>query len=150
MLAAGVLAKRARLAPRESRFLREHLCWTETELANQLGVTPETVARWEKGEEPMGPVADRLLRMLAARELGIRAPRDLEAIASVEAPLDLRVRFGPEGWHRVDPVDPAEAWAKAPAEERAAVLEALAPERFDERRRGLAEAAIAVLKLAAA
>ena len=41
--------------------------------------------------------------------------------------------------------DPAAAWASATFEDRAAVLDAIAPERFDEQRRPVAEAARAVL-----
>lgn len=150
VLAAAVLAKPARLAPKESRFLREHLGWTPAELAEQLGVTQETVSKWESAAEPMSPLADRLLRLLAARELGLKAPRDLVVIAGVEGPLDLHVRFGVDGWQIVDRAGAVETWAKAPPEERAAVLEALSPDRFDGPRRNLAEAAIAVLKRAAA
>ena len=149
LLAAAIVAKRARLTAEEIRFLR-HTIGMEADLAKQLGVTTESLSRWENGTEAMGPVADRLLRVVAASELGIRAPRELGAIADVAEPLRVELRFGAEGWHVVDAKAPAEAWASAPPEERAAVLAALAPEHFDERRRGVAEAAIAVLKQAAA
>ena len=34
-----------------------------------MGVAPDAVIAWEGGDQPIGPVADRLLRLLAARRL---------------------------------------------------------------------------------
>ena len=34
-----------------------------------MGMHTDAVAAWEVGEQPIGPVADRLLRLLAARRL---------------------------------------------------------------------------------
>jgi putative zinc finger/helix-turn-helix YgiT family protein len=150
VLAGALVGKRARLAPEEIRFLRHTIGWAEAELAKELGVAVQSVARWESGADAMVPVADRLLRLIAARELGLRAPRELTAIVDTAEPLDVALRFGAEGWHIADRADPAEAWATATPEDRASVLEALAPEHFDERRGALAKAAIAVLRKSAA
>ena len=150
VLAGALVGKQARLASEEIRLLRHTIGWAEADLAKQLGVTVESVSRWEGGTEAMAPVADRLLRLVAARELGLKAPRELTAIADTAEPLDMQLRFGAERWHIVDAADPAEAWATAAPEARASVLEALAPEHFDERQRALAKAAIAVLRRSAA
>ena len=37
---------------------------SSVDLSRSMGVTRETVSRWETGATPMGPVADRLLRLL--------------------------------------------------------------------------------------
>lgn len=66
----AVMAKRARLAPAEIRFLRKQLGWSGLELSIYMGSTPETVSRWENGRTPMGTTADRLLRLLVAVRLG--------------------------------------------------------------------------------
>lgn len=52
------------LAPVEIRFLRKHTGYTTGEFAQIMGVARETVSRWETGGQPMGPVADRLLRVV--------------------------------------------------------------------------------------
>lgn len=52
------------LAPSEIRFLRKHVGLSSADLAKTMGVTRETVSRWESGANPMGAVADRLLRLI--------------------------------------------------------------------------------------
>lgn len=52
------------LASVEIRFLRKHLGMSGAEFAQKMGVARETVSRWETGANPMGAVADRLLRLL--------------------------------------------------------------------------------------
>jgi len=68
-LVRAVIERPARLAPQEIRFLRKHLGWSGSELARHMGVTPESVSRWENAREPMGPVADRLLRTMVTTTL---------------------------------------------------------------------------------
>jgi transcriptional regulator with XRE-family HTH domain len=57
-----VTAKKV-LAPKEIRFLRELMEFTQAELGKKMRVSDQTVARWEKGTTDQGP-ADFLLRML--------------------------------------------------------------------------------------
>ncbi len=52
------------LAPVEIRFLRKHIGLTGADFAQKMGVARETVSRWETGSNPIGALADRLLRML--------------------------------------------------------------------------------------
>ncbi len=63
-IAAVLVQKRARLAPEEIRYLRKYLGWLGVDFAAHMGVTPETVSRWERSTTPMGGQADRLLRLL--------------------------------------------------------------------------------------
>ena len=64
-IAQQLAAKRGKLAPEEIRFLRKQLGFSGVDLAAHMGVAPETVSRWENGGQEIGPVADRLLRLLA-------------------------------------------------------------------------------------
>jgi putative transcriptional regulator len=52
------------LAPVEIRFLRAHIGLSGVDFAQRMGVSRETVSRWETGKREMGAVADRLLRLL--------------------------------------------------------------------------------------
>ncbi len=53
------------LAPKEIRFLRDHMDMTQAALGALLRVTDQTVARWEKGETKLIPgPADFMLRVL--------------------------------------------------------------------------------------
>jgi len=61
-IAETLARKRKRLMPQEVRFLRKWLGLSGVDFADLMGVTPETVSRWEQGATPMGLVAERLLR----------------------------------------------------------------------------------------
>ncbi len=63
-LAEHFVKQHRMLAPAEIRFLRKHVGFGSIDLAAAMGVTRETVSRWESGGQPMGAVADRLLRLL--------------------------------------------------------------------------------------
>ena len=64
VLAEGFLRQERMFAPVEIRFLRKHIGLSTGDFAQRMGVTRETVSRWETGAKPMSPVADRLLRLL--------------------------------------------------------------------------------------
>ena len=49
----------------EVRRIRKQLALTQRELAKQLGVAENTVARWERDEMGMRSTAEKLLRLLA-------------------------------------------------------------------------------------
>lgn len=100
-IAEAVIGKKARLAAGEVRFLRKHLGWSGADFALHMGVTPETVSRWENGREPIGPVADRLLRLMVVT----KAPKSMyyiEALAALEdgfVPTRVRLSADKSGWH---------------------------------------------------
>src|SRR5262245_59260050 len=62
----------APLVPEAVRFLRKWLGLTAHELARVMGVSRETVCRWERVDAPcrLTPPADRLLKLLAAQHDG--------------------------------------------------------------------------------
>ena len=94
-IARRLVAKPGRLAPEEIRFLRKHLEYSGTELAAYMGVTPETVSRWENAAKDMGVVADRLIRLLVVQVEQIR-DFPLEAMRQIEGgPAEpLRMEIG--------------------------------------------------------
>ena len=91
----------ARLTPAEVRFRRTTLGWSGKELADHMGATAETVSRWEHGRIPMGPQADRLLRLMVLHTT-LPASFDLSQLKDVarQASADLRTRLigGKDGW----------------------------------------------------
>ena len=67
LIARAVIEKTTRLTSEEVRFLRKSLGWSGVDFARNMGVTEETVSRWENGAIPIGPQADRLLRLMVAQ-----------------------------------------------------------------------------------
>ena len=87
----------------EIRFLRKLLDWTAVEMSQVLGVDDKTISRWENGKQAMGPVAERLLRLIVrdleprpadwVREVFPRIRRDLAT-----APSAVRLKATEKGW----------------------------------------------------
>ena len=106
VLARAVASEPARLEGAEIRFLRKHLGWSGVDFARTMGVDPATVSRWENDKEPMGPVAERLLRLMAMRDLPVEEyPTErLADVAREDAPQrgQLDVRINGSGWHTED------------------------------------------------
>jgi putative zinc finger/helix-turn-helix YgiT family protein len=102
-IAAAVIRKKGRLAPAEIRFLRKYLGWSGADFAKRTGTKPETVSRWENGRALMGPQADRLLRLLVAKETPV-VEYSVDVLAQVAAdtspttPVRVEVEKGPKGW----------------------------------------------------
>ena len=102
-IAGELVRKKAQLAPTEIRFLRKLLGWSGVDFARHFGVTPETVSRWESGKKPMGPVAERLLRLCTAT----RAPvedyglDELQDVAEDSGPAEMTLKTSRTGWKAV-------------------------------------------------
>lgn len=102
VIAVTLASKGPRLAPEEMRFLRKYLGLSSADFALHMGVTPETVSRWETGKTPMGATAERLLRMLVlTRQPVSHYPLDLFRTMATEDPKPLRVGMtaDEDGWH---------------------------------------------------
>ena len=100
-IANAVISKKARLASAEVRFLRKHMGWSGAEFARHMGVKPKTVSRWETGKESIGPIADRLLRLMIVTKAPAREYA-IETLASLEdefAPARVRLSADKSGWH---------------------------------------------------
>lgn len=102
-IAAAVIRKRGRLAAEEIRFLRKWLGWSGVDFAKRTGTKPETVSRWENGRTLMGPQADRLLRVLVARETPV-TEYSVDVLAQIAAdggstaPVRVELEKGRKGW----------------------------------------------------
>jgi len=101
LIANALIRKKARLNGPEVRFLRKFLDWTSAQLAERFGVAAETVSRWEHGKEPIGPTADRLLRLCVARHTNaVDYPLELMSAVSrrSEKPPHIRIRLDKNSW----------------------------------------------------
>ncbi len=65
-IGADLIKSPARLTGEEVRFLRQEMDLTQANLAKELKVDGQTVARWEKGESEISGPADGLIRVLYA------------------------------------------------------------------------------------
>lgn len=63
-IAADLARKPSSLTGAEFRFLRKEMGLKAKDLARYLGTTDVTLSRWESGNIPINPAADRLLRVL--------------------------------------------------------------------------------------
>jgi transcriptional regulator with XRE-family HTH domain len=57
------------------RRLRRGLGWTQKQLAEAVGVTRKTVARWERGELGMRSTAERVIRLVAEQHAPAKTKR---------------------------------------------------------------------------
>lgn len=102
VLASAVIRKKGRLAPVEIRYLRKSLGWSGADFAKRVGAKPETVSRWETGKLAMGAQADRLLRLLVARETPVKE-YSVDVLAQIAAdgpttPVQVKLEKGRRGW----------------------------------------------------
>jgi DNA-binding transcriptional regulator YiaG len=64
-----LVKNRKALSPKDMRFLRKNMRFTQVELGRCLGVTSQTIARYEKGTTEITGPADRLMRFVYAWHL---------------------------------------------------------------------------------
>lgn len=101
-IASVISRKKERLAPEEIRFLRKYLGLSGGDFAQHIGVSPETVSRWEQGRTPMGATADRFLRWLVVtREPVSHYPLGMlkEVAQDDPKPFKVGMRADEGGWH---------------------------------------------------
>jgi len=102
MIVESIAKGPGRLSPAEIRFLRTHLGYSSTDFAKFMGVSPETVSRWESRKNPqhMNAQAERLLRVVALSERPLES-YDLSVMATRRR-SDIgnrpRFTFGLDGW----------------------------------------------------
>jgi DNA-binding transcriptional regulator YiaG len=84
-IALHLVMRRKTLRPKEIRFLRKQLDMTQDELANELSITGQTVARYEKGDSEIPGPVDKMIRVIYVLH---QAPPKLKAALekALEAP----------------------------------------------------------------
>jgi DNA-binding transcriptional regulator YiaG len=64
VIAKSIVQAERPIHPKEIRFLRSLVGWSQENLAVSLGLTRLTIARWETGEGPKQPMMHLLLRIV--------------------------------------------------------------------------------------
>src|SRR5689334_2170966 len=90
-LIAAIAASRAlhplKLRGEELRFMRKALEVSARDLADVVGVTQETMSRWENNHDPISPTVEKLLRLIIGGLLSKKAPAidfDVKTIADMK------------------------------------------------------------------
>ena len=65
-IALALAKSPVRLTGEQLRFLRKHLGYNGEQLAKYLHTDKTKISKWERGEDPIGPSNDRLVRLLVA------------------------------------------------------------------------------------
>lgn len=71
LIAEILLKKEDQLSGREIRFLRKHMGLRSKVFANELGVRPVTISRWESGDFSPSESFDRFIRLFYAASMGL-------------------------------------------------------------------------------
>ena len=108
-LALDIVSVPRSLFREEIRFLRKTMDWTAEEMGRIVGVDIKTISRWENGKQRIGPVAERLLRLIVR---GLE-PRPVEWVRTVFSELaskgpakkrrkstPVRFKTTPRGWEK--------------------------------------------------
>ena len=115
-LARSIVAKAERLSGAEVRFLRKVLGWSGADFAQHMGTAAETISRWEHESTPIGPQADRLLRLMVMAVDPVADYRRLDLLKEVAKAKPAKVQV----------------IAKANAESRAVRVANCAPDEWPE------------------
>jgi DNA-binding transcriptional regulator YiaG len=81
-LTKAVILKPSPLTGDEIRYLRKSVRKKASDFGQLVGVTSEQVSRWENGHNPPEKSADKLVRMIAANQIGAEKS-DANAIANL-------------------------------------------------------------------
>jgi DNA-binding transcriptional regulator YiaG len=82
LIAKEIVSHEAGISGKELRFLRTEMGMTQAELAKIVHHDAQSVARWEKGEHPIGSNAEAVIRLLAIQRLGLQTePGSIEELS---------------------------------------------------------------------
>jgi DNA-binding transcriptional regulator YiaG len=90
--------KKGDLTGKEIRFLRQELLMSQALLAKLLGVTEQTVHRWETGKADIPKPAESLIRFIY-RGKNVDVRKALEELAEIEDQLDSMNFASKPNWH---------------------------------------------------
>jgi putative zinc finger/helix-turn-helix YgiT family protein len=105
VIAHGLVSKKAMLTGKEFRFLRTHLGHSSEDMAHRLGVTRETISRWENSSIKItGPadLAARQMVLLNAKNHDYKIVDLVQIIESRRRLRELEIKFN-KHWQMKSP-----------------------------------------------
>jgi putative zinc finger/helix-turn-helix YgiT family protein len=94
VIAVDLASQKNKLLPEEIKFLRIYLGFSGADFARVIGVSAESVSRWEKGTVNMKEASERLLRVLVLSNVGpFREYDELETFATVKRKMPIKRAF---------------------------------------------------------
>lgn len=98
-LAHAIVTSKSAFTGEELRFLRKYLQLSQAGVARLLGLSDQSIARWEKGQAPIDPSAERLVRMVVRERLGEDADwmEALQQLADLDEATHGRLELRREG-----------------------------------------------------
>lgn len=103
-IADHLVREKKALTGKEFRFLRKYLALTQVNIGEILGVSSQTVARWEKGQTELDGPAEAAMRILVLHSLNalpVAVTDFLRALAAKDDSLDAIKQFfttSDDGW----------------------------------------------------
>jgi DNA-binding transcriptional regulator YiaG len=85
-IALGIIECNGAMDGKELRFLRTEMGLTQAELGKVLQKEALTVGRWERGETPIDPNADTIIRLIAMERLGLSLGVSTEVLSQYSIP----------------------------------------------------------------
>jgi DNA-binding transcriptional regulator YiaG len=102
-IAEGIVEHNAGMSGAELRFLRTEMGMTQAELAKVVHHDGQSVGRWERGEVPIDPAAEAVVRMLATEKLRLKiADGSVDAISARCVPTAAPQRIVIDGRNPAD------------------------------------------------
>ena len=65
-IAEAIVNSPGKLTGEQFRYLRKHLGMSGEDIGKYLHTDRTKISKWERGEDPIGPASDRLMRMVAS------------------------------------------------------------------------------------
>ena len=85
-IARGIVGHAGGMSPDELRFLRTEVGLTQSELAGIVQFDRQTIGRWERGETPIDPRAETIIRQHVVDALGLDHQGGIAALARRSVP----------------------------------------------------------------
>lgn len=73
-LLKAVAEKNTGITPQELRFMRTEIGFTQAEMAAVVNRDAQSIGRWERGEKPIDPSAETIIRILALQHVEVAVP----------------------------------------------------------------------------
>lgn len=85
-IARGIVRHEGGMSPQELRFLRTEIGLTQSELAGLLHCERQSIGRWERGETPIDPRAETIIRQHVVDVLALQDEGGIAVLARRSVP----------------------------------------------------------------